>query len=81
MTTYHMHMCTLWCSGKDLTWSVRVPRFEPRVGNYFSFFFPLDLLLLKCGCSLDVAVLGINIAAYLHCTCMYANYDACLHIV
>ena len=39
MTTYHMHMCKLWCSGKDLALSFRGPRFKSRVKFFFTPFF------------------------------------------
>ena len=72
--------CTLWCSGKDLAWSARVPRFKPWVG--FLFFsvrsFIITLINFLCGWSLGVVVLGVNIVAYYINVC---SYDACLHIV
>ena len=35
MTTYHMDVCTLWCSGKDLAqFSARGPMFKSGVGSF-----------------------------------------------
>ena len=59
MTTYHMHICTctLRCSGKDLAWSARGPRFKKFVYNYnYINYFPL-----YSGRSLGVAFPGTYI--------------------
>ena len=63
MTTYHMQICTLRCSGKDLTFECQRSQVQIRGRNFFSFFpvraIKITLLFFYSGWSLGVAVLGI----------------------